>query len=48
LGNPDQSIGIKTKKSKADTAGTVGQGTNQLKIPLNLGNRNPSSGINIG
>lgn len=48
LGNPDDNIGIKTKKSKADMAGTTSQGTNQLKIAMNLGGRTSNSGINVG
>lgn len=48
LGNQNDNIGIVTKKSRRDTAGTTAQGTNQLKIAMNLGSRNNNSGLNVG
>lgn len=48
VGNPNDNIGIVSPKSKRDRAGTVASGTNQLKIPMNLGSRTTNSGINIG
>jgi len=39
--------GIKLKRSKAENSGAVSRGTNQLRIPINIGS-NKSGGINLG
>ena len=41
-----EQVGIKTKKSKRDSAGLTNQGTSSLRIPLNTGSSG-SGGYNL-